>query len=164
MKLIVNADRQWNIGNGNELVFHIPEDMKFFRAETTGKTVIMGRKTLDSFPGGKPLKNRENIVLTRDANFARDGAVICHSVDEVLDRIKNYNSDDVYVIGGEKIYSLFLDKCDTALVTRVDAVAREADKKFPDLSIRPEWKFVFKSEDKEYENIKYNFCEYRRDK
>lgn len=163
MKLIVNADRQWNIGNGNELVFHIPEDMKFFRASTLGKTVIMGRKTLDSFPGGIPLKNRENIVLTRDENFLRDGAVACHSVDEVLKKVKNYNTDDIFVIGGEKIYSLFLDKCDTALVTRVDALAKEADKKFPDLSLYPEWKLISKSETKEYNGIKFNFCEYRRE-
>ena len=109
MKLIVNVDRQWNIGCDNGLLFSIPEDMKFFRQTTTGKVVVMGRKTLDSFPGGRPLKNRVNIVLTRDSSFEREGTLVCHSVQEVFDAVKDYNTDDVFVIGGESVYKMFLD-------------------------------------------------------
>ncbi len=162
MKLIVNVDNQWNIGNDGDLVFPIPEDMKFFRTTTSGKVVVMGRKTLDSFPGGNPLKNRVNIVLTRDTSFEREPSVICNSVDDVLEKIKEYNTDDVYIIGGAEIYKTFLDYCDTALVTHVDAVAQKADKKFPDLSQYPEWKLVEQSEIKESNGFKFRFCTYKK--
>ncbi|MBQ8782811.1 MAG: dihydrofolate reductase [Clostridia bacterium] len=162
MKLIVNVDNEWNIGNDGDLVFPIREDMKFFRTTTSGKVVLMGRKTLDSFPGGNPLKNRVNIVLTRDSSFEREGAVITHSVEEALEKLKEYNTDDVYVIGGAEIYKMFLDYCDTAVVTHVDAVAPKADKKFPDLSARPEWTLTEKSETKEENGIKFTFCTYKK--
>ncbi len=162
MKLIVNVDNNWNIGNDGDLVFPIPEDMKFFRTTTSGKTVVMGRKTLDSFPGGRPLKNRVNIVLTRDADFGRDGAIVCHSVNEVLEILKQYDTDDVYVIGGAEIYKMFLDYCDTAIVTHVDAVAENADKKFPDLSVLPQWQMAASSEEKDHEGLKFKFCTYKK--
>ncbi len=162
MKLIVNVDNEWNIGSEGDLVFPIREDMKFFRTTTSGKVVVMGRKTLDSFPGGNPLKNRVNIVLTRDKAFEREGAVITHSVEETLEKIKEYNTEDVYVIGGAEIYKMFLDYCDTAVVTHVDAVAPKADKKFPDLSVRPEWVLTEKSEEKEEDGIRFTFCTYKK--
>ncbi len=162
MKLIVNVDNNWNIGNEGDLVFPIREDMKFFRSTTLEKVVVMGRKTLDSFPGGNPLKNRVNIVLTRDKTFEREGAVITHSVEETLEKLNEYNTDDVYIIGGAEIYKLFLDYCDTALVTHVNAVAPKADKKFPDLSLLPQWEMSEKSEDKEENGFKFNFCTYRK--
>lgn len=162
MKLIVNVDNEWNIGNDGDLVFPIPEDMKFFRATTSNKVVVMGRKTLDSFPGGNPLKNRVNIVLTRDADFSREPAIICHSVDETLEMLKQYDSDDVYIIGGAEIYKTFLPYCDTAIVTHVDAVAPEADKKFPDLSVIPKWELAESSEEKEGNGFKFRFCTYKK--
>lgn len=162
MKLIVNVDNNWNIGNEGDLVFPIREDMKFFRSTTLDKVVVMGRKTLDSFPGGNPLKNRVNIVLTRDTTFEREPAVITHSVEETLEKLKEYDSDDVYIIGGAEIYKLFLDYCDTALVTHVDSVAEKADKKFPDLSALPQWELCEKSEDKSENGYKFNFCTYRK--
>ncbi|MBP3329130.1 MAG: dihydrofolate reductase [Clostridia bacterium] len=162
MKLIVNVDNEWNIGSDGDLVFPIREDMKFFRTTTSGKVVVMGRKTLDSFPGGNPLKNRVNVVLTRDKAFAKEGVTVVNSVEEALEALKAYNTDDVYIIGGAEIYGLFLDYCDTALVTHVDAVAPKADKKFPDLSIRPEWELCEKSEEKEENSIKFTFCTYKK--
>lgn len=162
MKLIVNVDNEWNIGSDGDLVFPIREDMKFFRSTTMNKIVVMGRKTLDSFPGGNPLKNRVNIVLTRDSAFEREPAVITHSVEETLEKLKEYNTDDVYVIGGAEIYKMFLDYCDTALVTHVDAVAEKADKKFPDLSALPQWELSEKSEKKEENGIKFTFCTYTK--
>ena len=88
MNLIVNVDSNWAIGYRGKLLVSIPEDMKFFRSETTGKVVVLGRKTLDTFPGGQPLKNRTNIILTRNPNYQVKGAIICHSVEEVLEELK----------------------------------------------------------------------------
>ena len=162
MKLIVNVDNEWNIGSDGDLVFPIREDMKFFRSTTSGKVVVMGRKTLDSFPGGNPLKNRVNVVLTRDKAFEKEGVEVVNSVEDALEALNAYDSDDVYIIGGAEIYAMFLDYCDTALVTHVDAVAEKADKKFPDLSVRPEWKLCEKSEEKEENGIKFTFCTYKK--
>ena len=89
MNLIVAVDKNWAIGKENKLLVSIPADMKFFRQETTGKVVVMGRKTLESFPGGLPLKNRTNIVLTRDKNYQAKGAVIVHTLEELLKELEN---------------------------------------------------------------------------
>lgn len=161
MKLIVAVDREWNIGNKGDLLFRLPLDMKFFRTTTTGKIVVMGRKTLESFPNGKPLKNRVNIVLSRDRSYEVEDAQVVADVEELLEAIKEYDTDDVYVIGGEAIYRLLLPYCDTAVITHVDAVAEEADKKFPALS-EDEWKLeriIDEAEDNGY-NVKW--CEYKR--
>lgn len=160
MKLIAAVDNEWNIGNKGGLLFSIPDDMKFFRTTTSGKTVVMGRKTLESFPGSKPLKNRVNIVLSRSAHEV-DGAEFVTSVDELLKKIEKFNSDDVYVIGGAQIYSLLLPYCDTALITHVDAVADEADSKFPKLS-EDEWEVAEQSKLHENNGISFRFVTYRR--
>ena len=138
MNLIVNVDSNWAIGYRGKLLVSIPEDMKFFRSETTGKVVVLGRKTLDTFPGGQPLKNRTNIILTRNPNYQVKGAIICHSVEEVLEELKKYNSEDVYIIGGDSIYKEFLPYCDVAHVTRTDHVY-DADAWFPNLEEDPAW-------------------------
>ena len=104
MNLIVAADKNWGIGKDNKLLVSIPSDMKFFRQETMGKVVVMGRKTLESFPNGLPLKNRTNVVLTSDKNYQVKDAVIVHSIDEVLEELKKYDDDEIYVIGGGKVY------------------------------------------------------------
>ena len=161
MKLIVAVDREWNIGNKGDLLFRLPLDMKFFRTQTSGKVVVMGRKTLESFPNSKPLKNRVNIVLSRDKNYSVEDAVTVADTDELKEILKEYDTDDVYVIGGEAIYRLLLPLCDTALITHVDAVAEEADKKFPKLS-EDEWilnKIIDETVDNGY-NVKW--CEYIR--
>ncbi len=161
MKLIVAVDKEWNIGNKNDLLFHIPDDMKFFRSSTTEKIVVMGRKTLESFPGSKPLKNRINIVLSRNKELQIDGAVCVSGVDELKEELKQYNTDDVYVIGGEAIYTELLPLCDTAIITHVDTVAKEADKKFPALS-PDEWTLVDDSGEKECNGYKFKWCTYKR--
>ena len=160
MKLIAAADKEWNIGNKGNLLFSLPDDMKFFRTTTSGKVVVMGRKTLESFPGSKPLKNRVNIVLSRNTHKV-EGAEFVKSVDELLEKIWEYNPDDVYVIGGAQIYSLLLPYCDTALITHVDAVADEADAKLPVLST-DEWKQTECSEELENNGIKFRFTTYKR--
>ena len=138
MNMIVAADKNWAIGKNNQLLVSIPADMKMFREQTTGKVVVMGRKTLETFPGGLPLKNRLNIVLTRNRKLQVPGAVIVHSVDELLERIKDYPEDDVYCIGGDSIYRQLLPYCRKAFVTRID-FAYEADTFFPNLDEMPEW-------------------------
>ncbi len=160
MKLIAAVDNEWNIGNKGNLLFSLPDDMKFFRTTTSGKIVVMGRKTLESFPGSKPLKNRINIVLSR-SNHDVDGAEFVTGVDELLDRLKEYDSGDVYVIGGAQIYSLLLPYCDTALITHVDAVAIEADSKFPELKDN-EWAVTEQSDIHENNGIKFRFTTYKR--
>lgn len=160
MKLIAAVDNEWNIGNKGNLLFSLPDDMKFFRTTTSGKIVVMGRKNLESFPGSKPLKNRINIVLSRSKHDV-DGAEFVTGVDELLDRLKEYDSDDVYVIGGAQIYSLLLPYCDTALITHVDAVAIEADSKFPELKDN-EWTVTEQSDIHENNGIKFRFTTYKR--
>lgn len=139
----------------------IPDDMKFFRETTTGKVVVMGRKTLESFPNGKPLKNRVNIVLTRDPKYSVDGAVVVHSKEELDKELNKYDSDDIYVIGGESIYRLLLDDCDRAFVTYVD-YAYDADTYFPNLDEKSEWNLAEESEEQTYYDIEFYFRTYTR--
>ena len=161
MNLIVNVDRNWAICYRGKILVSIPEDMKFFRSETTGKVVVLGRKTLDTFPGGQPLKNRTNIILTRNPNYQVKGAIICHSVEEVLEELKKYNSEDVYIIGGDSIYKEFLPYCDVAHVTRTDHVY-DADAWFPNLEEDPAWVLTGESEEKTYFDLEFRFCRYER--
>lgn len=160
MKLIAAVDNERNIGNKGGLLFSLPDDMKFFRETTSGKVVVMGRKTLESFPGSKPLKNRVNIVLSRSGHSV-DGAEFVTSVDELLRKLKEYNTDDVYVIGGAEIYALLLPYCDTALITQVDTVAEEADAKFPILN-SGEWELAECSQAHENNGISFKFTTYKR--
>ena len=159
MKLIVAVDRNWAIGNEGKLLASIPEDMKFFRTTTTGNVVVMGRKTLESFPGKRPLKNRVNIVLTRDEGYTADGAVIVHDIEELLAKIKGYSDKDIYVIGGGTIYNQLLKYCDTALVTYIDDEFK-ADTYFPDLDKDESWKMADSGERKEHEGTVYYFRRY----
>lgn len=160
MNLIVAADANWGIGKDNKLLVSIPADMKFFRNTTTGNVVIMGRKTLESFPGGLPLKNRVNIVLTRDKNYQAKGAVVVHSVEEALEEAKKYE-EEVYVIGGDSVYKQMLPYCSKAYVTKID-FAYEADSFFLDLDKEGEWKVTGRSEEQTYFDIEYEFRTYER--
>ena len=135
--------------------------MKFFRETTTGKVVVMGRKTLESFPNGQPLKKRVNIVLTRDKNFKAGDAIIVHSMEELWEELKKYPSEDIYVIGGETIYKQLLDDCDVAHITKID-YAFEADAYFPNLDEMPEWKITQDSEEQTYFDLEYYFYKYER--
>ncbi|MBR5565702.1 MAG: dihydrofolate reductase [Roseburia sp.] len=161
MNLIAAVDQNWAIGNKNELLVKIPADQKFFRETTTGKVVVMGRKTLESFPNGLPLKNRTNIVLTRDMNYEVKDAIVLHSLDELHEELKKYPSEDIYVIGGETIYRQLLDECDVAHITKIE-FAYEADAYFPNLDELPEWKITADSEEQTYFDLEYYFYKYER--
>lgn len=163
MKMIVAVDKNWGIGKNNNLLVSIPADMKMFRQETSGKVVVMGRKTLESFPGGLPLKNRTNIVLTGNTDYQIKGAVVVHSLEELLEELKKYPEDQVYCIGGDSVYRLLLPYCDTAQVTKID-FAYEADRYFPNLDEMPEWQAVAESEEQTYFDLEYRFVRYERRK
>ena len=161
MNLIAAVDQNWAIGNKNELLVRIPADQKFFRETTTVKVVVMGRKTLESFTNGLPLKNRTNIVLTHDHTYKVPGAVVVHDMDELHEELKKYDSEDIYVIGGETIYRQLLDECDVAHITKID-YAYDADAYFPNLDERPEWKITADSEEQTYFDLEYYFYRYER--
>lgn len=161
MNIIVAVDKNWAIGNENKLLNSIPEDMKFFRETTTGKVVVMGRKTLESFPNGRPLKNRTNVVITRQRDLKIPDAVVVHSVDEALEYVKQFNSDDVYVIGGASIYEQMLPYCDVAHVTVMD-FAYQADTWFPNLDKMDDFVVAADSEEKTCFNLEYCFKMYVR--
>ena len=111
MNIIAAVDKNWAIGKNNELLVRIPMDQKFFRETTTGKVVVMGRQTLESFPNGLPLKNRTNIVLTHNPAYQVKDAIVVHSMEELHMELEKYDTNDVYVIGGQKIYEQLLDEC-----------------------------------------------------
>lgn len=161
MNLIAAVDKNWAIGYKNELLVRIPEDQKWFRETTTGKAVIMGRKTLESFPNKSPLKNRLNVVITSDTNYSVPGAVVVHSIDEAVEAVRDYADDDVYVIGGESIYRQMLPLCSTAHITKVD-YAYQADAHFPDLDKEEGWKITETSDERTYFDIIYEFVKYER--
>lgn len=162
MKLIVNADKNWGIGKGNQLLVHIPNDMKFFREMTTGHVIVMGRKTLESFPNKMPLPKRTNIVLTKDQNYKSSGSpTLVHSEEELMEELKKYDSDDIYIIGGESVYRMMLPYCDTAYVTKLD-YAYDADTYFPNLDEMDDWVLAEEGEEETYFDIEYTFRTYRR--
>lgn len=161
MNLIVNADKNWGIGKNNELLVHIPNDMKMFRQTTIDKVVVMGRKTLESFPNGMPLPRRTNIVLTRDEDYKVKGAVIVHSKEELLEELKNYADEDIFIIGGESIYRMMIPYCNVAYVTRTD-YAYDADTYFPNLDEMSEWKLTSIGEEETYFDIEYRFLKYEK--
>ena len=161
MKAIVAVDLNWGIGYEGKLLQPIPEDMKFFKKKTLGNVVVMGRETFESLPGKSPLKDRVNIVLTRNQSFKDERLIICHSVNETLEILKQYDSDNVYIIGGEAIYNEFLQYCDEIFVTKIKAEYK-ADKYFPNIDKQEKWKKVNTSEVKEYEGINYTFNVYKK--
>ena len=163
MNLIVAVDKNWAIGNKNDLLVRIPADQRFFRQETTGKVIIMGRKTLESFPQCTPLPNRTNIVITRKADYKVDGATVVGSIEEALELVKEYKTEDVFVIGGDSIYHQMLPYCDVAHITKID-YAYEADTYFPNLDEMPEWKITEQSEEQTYYDLEYWFIKYEKQK
>lgn len=163
MNIIAAVDKNWAIGNGNELLVRIPEDQKWFRETTTGKAVIMGRKTLESFPNKSPLKNRLNVVITSDRGYKVNGAVVVHSIEEAVAAVKDYADEDVYVIGGASIYRQMLMLCDVAHITKID-YAYQADAYFPNLDKDDAWQITETSEERTYFDLCYEFVKYEKRK
>lgn len=163
MNAIVAVDNNWAIGNGDKLLVSIPNDHKMFRQMTTGKVVVLGRKTLDTFPQGLPLPSRTNIILSHNRNLEVKGAVIVHDIDELFEELKKYNTDDVFIIGGESVYKQMLPYCDTVHVTKIDH-EYEADAYFPNLDSDPDFEITADSDEQTYFDIPYVFLKYERKK
>ena len=160
MKLIVAVDEKWGIGKKNDLLFSIPEDMKHFREVTSGKTVVMGLNTLRSFPGGRPLKNRINIVLSDEDIPAQEGLVICRSLDELKKELKKYPPDELFIIGGGMMYRQFCDYCSEAEITKVEADG-EATVFFPNLDQKENWECAAIGEPIVTNGYTVRFCTYK---
>ena len=160
MKAIVAVDLNWGIGLKGQLLENIPEDMKFFRAKTLDTVVVMGRETLESFPGKQPLKNRVNIVLSRSMTNA-DNLVVCDSIEQLIESLKGYADKEVFVIGGQSVYTQLLPYCDTVYVTKINNT-HEADRYFPNLDEMEEWVVAEESEVKSYNDTEFKFVTYVR--
>ncbi len=166
MKAIVAVDRNWGIGLKGKLLVQIPADQKFFRNTTKGHIVVMGRKTLESFPGGDPLKDRINIVMTHGGYRLPEGVIEAHGIDELEEILSRYEGEEVYCIGGAKVYKELLPLCDECIVTKIDE-SFEADAFFPDLDNDPEWELVrdgSEGEEQTYFDLIYHFLRYKRKK
>ncbi|MBE6991036.1 MAG: dihydrofolate reductase [Ruminococcaceae bacterium] len=161
MKSIVNVSSDWGIGAGGDMLVHISADLKRFKAITEGKTVIMGRSTLISLPGSKPLKNRRNIILTSRPDDLPEGCEGVASIDALLERVKDLPDDDLCVIGGEAVYRQLLPYCHKAYITRTD-ISVPAEKYFPNLDSMADWKIVSESEVMEEKGLKFRYVDYER--
>ncbi|MBR5228353.1 MAG: dihydrofolate reductase [Firmicutes bacterium] len=160
MKMIVAADKKGGIGKNGDLLVSIPTDMKYFREQTMGKTIVMGRATLESFPGAKPLPKRRNIVLSTKLQPA-EGIEICRSVDEVLELLKDENPDSIMIVGGGTVYKAFMPYCSHALITEIDETF-DADT-FIDLPAESdEWELESRQPDITENGVTYAFAVYRR--
>ncbi len=158
---IAAVDANWGIGRNNTLLVSIPSDMKNFRTLTSGNVIIMGRRTLESFPNGLPLKNRVNIVLSKNASPSGNGEIIVRSIEEALKEAEKYEDREIYIIGGESIYRQFLPYCTKAIITKIDH-AYEADAYFPNLDRDEEWEIAEESEEQTYFDLPYTFTTYVR--
>lgn len=160
MNIIAAVDKNWAIGKNNKLLVSIPADMKFFRETTKGSVVVMGRKTLESFPQAQPLKNRVNIVITGNKDYKVKDAIVVNSVEDAVEECKKYDQE-VFIIGGESIYRAMLPYCKTAYITKIDQ-AYEADTYFPNLDRDEEWELTGISEEQTYFDLEYVFARYER--
>ncbi|MCL2634400.1 MAG: dihydrofolate reductase [Oscillospiraceae bacterium] len=159
MNIIVAVDSNWGIGCDNKLLYNIPADMQHFKRLTDGKIVVMGKNTLLSLPNSKPLKNRINIVLSNSVTEI-ENAIVCNSIEQLLKTVKQYNSDDVFVIGGQIVYEELLDYCSYAYITKIHT-ALPADRFFPNIDNKANWELVNKSAVQAHGELEYTFCEYR---
>lgn len=157
MKAIVLADENWGIGKDEEQIVYIPGDLKYFRETTMGHPVILGRKTLATFPGGRPLKGRRNLILSRNPGFAPKEAEVFPDVESLL----NAAPDDSFVIGGESVYAALLDYCDTAYVTKIHRTF-PADRHFPNLNRRSDWQIAEEEQSQEENGIVFHRLTYKR--
>lgn len=163
MNMIVAADKNWGIGKKGKLLTHLSGELKYFKERTLGKAVVMGRKTLESLPGGRPLPGRTNIVLTANPDYEKEGCIIVRSMDELREKCAEFPADGVMIIGGASLYNRLMEECESLFITKIyeefeaDAFIKDAD----DLS---GYNVVWQSEMQEEHGIKYQFFEYKREK
>ncbi len=160
MNAIVVVDRNWGIGKDGGLLAHLPGDLRYYRQKTLGNVTIVGRKTLESFPEGKPLPDRVNIVLTRNTDYMREDCIVCNSVEQVLEELERYDRNRVFVSGGAEVYGQFMELCDSFYVTRIYENF-DADRYFPDLDALG-FEVVWESPLQEENGMYYRFLKYSR--
>lgn len=160
IKAIVAVDKKWGIGKNNGLLFSIPEDMKFFRQKTSGKVVCMGYNTLLSFPQGKPLKNRTNIVLCSEGTPHVEGCIMVNTLSRLFEKLHDYDGQEIFVIGGAMFYRTMLDYCEEIYVTKVDADG-DATVFFENLDEKDNWQLSCVSEPLETNGYTIRFTTYK---
>lgn len=158
MNLIVAVDQNWAIGKGGNQLVYLSEDLKRFKKLTLGHSVILGSKTLSTFPKGRPLKERQNLILSRKLEFVPDGAKIFRDIDDLL----SFAPPDSFVVGGASVYAALLSKCDTAYVTKISASFPNADRWFPNLDLSSEWAVFEESSEMEEHGVKFQYVTYKR--
>lgn len=158
MNLIVAVDRNWAIGRDGDQLVYLSEDLKHFKALTTGHPVILGRKTLATFPGGRPLKGRRNMILSRSPGFAPEGAEVFQNLPALLEAAP----EDAFVLGGASVYAALLDKCDAAYVTKIEASFPGPDCFFPNLDRLPQWHVTDEGPTLEEQGLRFRYVTYRR--
>lgn len=161
MKMIVAVDENWGIGKDGDMLQPISKDLKFFRQTTTGNVIVIGRKTLESFPNKKPLPNRVNVVLTNNKDYPTEGIVLCHEIETLAEVLQPYADKEIFVAGGGTIYKQLLPQCDTAYVTKIYR-SYPADTVFPNLDADPEWELTEKGEVQEENGVRFSFNTYKR--
>ncbi len=161
MNIIAAVDSNWAIGLNNNLLVNIPSDKKLFKELTTGKVVLGGRKTMEGLPGGTTLGGRINVVLTSKEDYSYSDAVIVHNMEEALEYLKQYNDEDIYIIGGEQVYKEFLPYCNKAYITKID-YSYQADSFMENLDKSDEWHMTMTSDEQTYYDLEYYFTIYER--
>ena len=157
MNVIVAVDENWGIGRNGDQLIYLREDLKRFKALTMGHPLILGRKTMATFPGGRPLKGRRNLILSRSPDFAPQGGEVYRSMEELLAQAP----EDAFVIGGASVYQVLIDRCSVAYVTKIQK-AFPADCWFPNLDRDPAWRAEEPSEELEQDGVRYRYVTYRR--
>jgi dihydrofolate reductase len=160
MNFIVAVDENYAIGIGNKLLTYLPEDLNYFKEMTVGKVVVMGRKTLQSLKGAKPLPNRTTIVLSRDKTLDGKGATVVTSIEELMAELKSYNPDDIFISGGENIYRQLIPFCKYGYITKIRA-SFEGDTWIDNIDKKPNWELVSESEEKSYKGTVFTWTKYR---
>jgi len=162
MKAIVAVDENWAIGYENELLYHISEDLKRFKALTSGNVVVMGRKTLESLPKGKPLPNRINVVLSR--NSVDEDVIHCKDLASLAKEIKKFSDKEIFVMGGAYTYEQLLPYCEKVYVTKIFDQAEKADVFFENLDQTAQWQIIEESQDYQDGDLTYRFITYQNNK
>lgn len=162
MKCLVTADSNWAIGKAGGLLVSIPSDRKMMHNETAGKVIVMGRNSLKNYPNSLPLAGRTNVILSHNSEFSVRGGIVAHDDDELAEILSQYDSDDIYFVGGESVYEKYLPYCDTVIVTKIDQIY-DADAYFPNLDCDENWQLVAESDEQTYFSVEYTFREYRNE-
>ncbi|NLJ41128.1 MAG: dihydrofolate reductase [Clostridiales bacterium] len=159
MKAISSADINWGIGYKGQLLKRVPRDMQFFKEMTLGKVVVMGKGTFLSLPNKQPLKDRTNIILSKSAQYNIEGLVICRSISGLFKELEKYPPDDIFIIGGESIFTQLLPFCSESYITRFEK-GFLADRHFPNLDMFDNWVLAEESEGFHYEDFGFRFLKY----